>query len=145
MRLYATDIGRTLFEQDVDAPEDQPVTLEFRTHLPAGTHLIRIVNAVPGPNPEERASRPLGTKPFFSMKERQPWQIKLTDDDFKPIWPTILLDWIEWQGPVQESWPPPAHQQIFFAGDGATKDLAYAREILSRFATRAYPPAGSAR
>ena len=72
------------------------------------------------------------------MKARQPWQIKLTDDDFKPIWPTILLDWIEWQGPVQESWPPPAHQQIFFAGDGATKDLAYAREILSRFAARAY-------
>jgi mono/diheme cytochrome c family protein len=138
LRLYATDIGRTLFEQDVDAPEDQPITLEFRTHLPAGTHLIRIVNAVPGPNPEERASRPLGTKPFFSMKERQPWQIKLTDDDFKPIWPTILLDWIEWQGPLQESWPPPAHQQIFFAGDGATKDLPYAREIFSRFATRAF-------
>ena len=72
------------------------------------------------------------------MSERQPWQIKLTDDDFKPIWPTLLLDWVEWQGPVQESWPPPAHQRIFFAGEGATKDLAYAREILGRFATRAY-------
>jgi hypothetical protein len=138
LRLYATDLGRTLFEQDVDAPEDQPVTLEFRTHLPVGTHLIRIVNAVPGPNPEERASRPLGTKPFFLMKARQPWQIKLTDDDFKPIWPTILLDWIEWQGPMQESWPPPAHQRIFFAGDSATKNLAYAREIVARFAARAY-------
>ncbi len=66
LRLYATDLSRTLFEQDVEVPEDQPMTLEFRTHLPAGTHLIRIVNAVPGPNPEERASRPLGTKPFFS-------------------------------------------------------------------------------
>ena len=65
------------------------------------------------------------------MTARQPWQIKLTDDDFKPIWPTLLLDWIEWQGPVQESWPPPAHQRLFFAGEGATKDLAYAREILA--------------
>ncbi len=138
LRLYATSISRTLFEQDVEAPEDQPVTLEFQTHLPAGTHLIRIVNAVPGPNPEGRPSRPLGTKPFFKMKARQPWQIKLTDDEFKPIWPTLLLDWIEWEGPVQESWPPPAHRQLFFAGDSATKDLAYAREILSRFATRAY-------
>lgn len=138
LRLYATDIGRTLFEQDVEAPEDQPQTIQFRTHLPAGTHLIRIVNAVPGPNPEERASRPLGTKPFFTMKARQPWQIKLTDDDFKPIWPTLLLDSIEWEGPVQPSWPSPAHRQIFFAGESATKDSAYARDILSRFATRAY-------
>ena len=93
---------------------------------------------MPGPNPEERASRPLNTRPFFRMSARQPWQIKLTDDDGKPIWPTILLDWIEWEGPLQESWPPPAHDAIFFAGEGATKDAAYAREILSRFATRAF-------
>ncbi len=72
------------------------------------------------------------------MSQRQPWQIKLTDDDGQPIWPTILLDWVEWQGPIHQSWPTPAHQQIFFAGEGATKDLAYAREILSRFARRAY-------
>ena len=114
LRLYAADINRTIFEQDVEAPEDQPVTLEFRTHLPAGTHLIRIVNAVPGPNPEERASRPLNSKPFFNMKARQPWQIKLTDDDYKPLWPTLLIDSIEWQGPMQQSWPPPARQRIFF-------------------------------
>jgi mono/diheme cytochrome c family protein len=138
LRLYATDIGRTLFEQDIEAPEDQPTIIEFHTHLPAGRHLIRMVNAVPGPNPEERASRPLGTKPFFTMKARQPWQIKLTDDDYKPIWPTLLLDYVEWEGPIQKSWPPPAHQQIFFRGESATKDAAYAREILSRFATRAY-------
>ena len=138
LRIYATDLSRTLFEQDVEAYEDQPVTLKFKAHLPAGTHLIRLVNAVSGPNPEDRASRPLNTKPFFRMKSRQPWQIKLTDDEFKPIWPTILLDFVEWDGPVHESWPPPSRRRIFFEGEGATKDLAYAREILSRFASRAY-------
>jgi len=136
--IVGVTFDRVLFEQDVEAPEDRPVTLQFRTHLPAGAHQIRIINAVPGPNPEGRYSRPLGSKPFFTMKERQPWQLKLTDDDYKPIWPVILLDWVEWEGPVQESWPPPAYQRIFFGGDKATKDLAYAREILSRFATRAY-------
>ncbi len=138
LRIYAADIGRTLIDRDVIAAEDQPVTLEFRAHLPAGTHLIRIVNAVPGPNPEERASRPLNYRPFFRMSARQPWQIKLTDDSGKPIWPTILLDWIEWEGPLQESWPPPAHKRIFFGGESATKDVTYAREVLARFATRAY-------
>jgi mono/diheme cytochrome c family protein len=138
LRIYATDVGRALLEQDVEAPEDQPITLETRTQLPAGTHLIRVVNAVPGPNPEGRPSRPLNSKPFFRMTERQPWQIKLTDDDFKPLWPTLLVDWVEWEGPVYESWPPPAHQRLFFAGEGRTKDLPYAREILTRFATLAY-------
>jgi len=138
LRIYAADIGRLLFETDVDAPEDQPVTFEFRTHLPAGTHLMRIVNAVPGPNPEGRPSRPLRGKPFFRMTQRLPWQIKLTDDNFKPIWPTLILDWIQWEGPMQQSLPTPAFQRIFFRGDSATKDLAYAREILTRFATRAY-------
>jgi len=138
LRIYAADLNRTLFEQDVEAPEDAPMTIEFRTHLPAGTHLIRLVNAVPGPNPEERASRPLNSKPFFTMKARLPWQIKLTDDDYKPLMPTLLLDWIEWEGPVHESWPTAAHQRIFFAGENATKDLVYAREILARFATRAW-------
>ena len=138
LRIYAADVNRLLFERDVETTEEEPVTLEFRTHLPAGSHLIRIVNAVPGPNPEGRPSRPLNSKPFFNMKARQPWQIKLTDDDFNPIWPTLLLDYIQWEGPLQTSWPPPAHQRIFFGGPRATKDVAYAREILARFAARAY-------
>ena len=50
----------------------------------------------------------------------------------------ILFDWMEWDGPVQESWPTPAYQRIFFGGEKATKDIAYAREILTRFAARAY-------
>jgi mono/diheme cytochrome c family protein len=136
--IYAAGIDRNLFEQDVEAPEDQPVTLQFRAHLPAGTHMLRVINAVPGPNPEGRQSRPLNSKPFFLLAERQPWQIKLSDDAFKPIWPTILLDWLECEGPLYPSWPPPAHQQIFFADGTAPKDGAYAREIIARFAARAY-------
>jgi len=138
LRLYATDIGRPLLEQDVETPEDAPITIEVRAHLPPGKHLIRIVNAVPGPNPEDRPSRPTATKPFFNVRNRQPWQIKLTDEEYKPIWPTLLVDYVEFEGPVQASWPPPAHERLFFAGEGATKDTAYAREILTRFATQAF-------
>ena len=136
--VYAADLGRTLFEQDVEAPEDKPITIEFRTHLPAGPHQIRIINAVPGPNPEASSSRPDGAHPFTDLRRRQPWQIKLTDDDFKPLVPSILLDSVEWDGPVVESWPTPAYRRLFFRGEGATKDVAYARQILARFAERAY-------
>jgi mono/diheme cytochrome c family protein len=136
--IYAAGIDRNLFEQDVEAPEDQPVTLQFRVHLPAGTHMLRVINAVPGPNPEGRQSRPLNSKPFFVLAERQPWQIKLSDDAFKPIWPTILLDWLECEGPLYSSWPPPAHQQIFGRAEGAAVDGAHARDIIARFAARAF-------
>jgi mono/diheme cytochrome c family protein len=139
LRLYAGDISRLLFEQDVEAPEDSPVTLDFRTHLPVGDHPIRIVNAVPGPNPEDRRSRPgPSATAFTGLKSRVPWQIKFTDDDGKPIVPSLLLDSVEWEGPVVESWPTPASQSIFFRGSGATEDPSYAREILARFAERAF-------
>lgn len=139
LRLYASSVSRLLFEQDIDAPEDKPVTIEFRTHLPAGKHPIRIVNAVAGPNPEARRSRASGTPNIFTgLKSRVPWQMKFTDDDGKAIIPFLLLDYIEWEGPIVDSWPTAAHQRIFFKGPDATKDLAYAREIISRFAERAW-------
>jgi mono/diheme cytochrome c family protein len=139
LRFYAADISRTLFEQDVDTPEDKPVTLEFRTHLPAGDHPIHIVNSVPGPNPEARRSRPgPNTVAFTSLQSRIPWQMKFTDDDGKPIVPFLLVDWIEWDGPIVDSWPTTAYQKVFFGGEHATKDSAYARAIITRFAERAW-------
>jgi hypothetical protein len=75
---------------------------------------------------------------FTDLKSRVPWQMKYTDDDGKPIVPFLLLDSIDWDGPVVESWPTAAHQQIFFGGESATKDSAYARLILARFAARAF-------
>jgi hypothetical protein len=126
-------------EQDVEAPEDQPITIEVRVHLSAGGHDMRIVNAVAGPNPTARRSRASGTpNAFTNLQSRVPWQMKFTDDDGKPIVPFLLLDYVEWDGPVFESWPTPAHRQIFFGGDEAEKNLDYARQTVGRFAERAF-------
>ncbi len=139
LKLYMTSIDKTLIEQDVDAPEDQPITIEARVHLVAGKYPVRIINSVPGPNPEARRSRHSGTpNAFTTTQSRVPWQMKLTDDDFKPIQPTLIIDSVEWDGPIVDAWPTAAHQRIFFGGDKATKDAAYAREIVSRFAETAW-------
>ncbi|MBI4902481.1 MAG: DUF1592 domain-containing protein, partial [Acidobacteria bacterium] len=52
--------------------------------------------------------------------------------------PRLLIRSIEFEGPFYESWPPPAHKNIFT--DFAKKDdqPAYARHIIRSFATRAY-------
>jgi len=139
LKVYMSSIDKTLIEQDVDTPENQPITLEARVHLIAGKYPIRIINAVPGPNPEGRRSRHSGTpNAFTTTHSRVPWQMKLTDDDYKPIQPTLIIDSVEWDGPIVDSWPTAAHQRIFFGGEKAAKDMAYAREIVARFAECAW-------
>ncbi len=51
--------------------------------------------------------------------------------------PLFFLDWMEFEGPVQEQWPPKSHRTLLFDGDERA-DLAYAREIVERFLPRAY-------
>lgn len=131
LKVYMSSIDKTLIEQDIDTAEDKPVTVEARVHLIAGKYPIRLINSVPGPNPEGRRSRHSGTpNAFTNVRSRVPWQLKLTDDDFKAIQPTLIIDRVEWDGPIVESWPTPAHQRIF-----ASKD---AREIVTSFASRAW-------
>ena len=139
LKVYMSSIDKTLLEQDIDAPENAPITVEALVHLTAGKYPIRIINSVPGPNPEGRRSRHSGTpNAFTNTRSRVPWQLKLTDDDFKPIQPTLIIDEITWDGPIVDSWPTAAHQRVFFGGESATKDPAYAREILTRFAEQAW-------
>lgn len=52
--------------------------------------------------------------------------------------PRLQVRSVEFEGPFYESWPPPSHRNIFV--DFARKEdrPAYAREIITRFAKRAY-------
>jgi cytochrome c553 len=52
--------------------------------------------------------------------------------------PQVFLDYLEVEGPIHDQWPPASHAGIFFRGDAATEDDAYAREILARFCRRAF-------
>ncbi len=135
INIQETTLDRSLLARDVDAPEDQPVVLESRVHLPAGHRLIRITNDVPGPEPTGRPSRDYNSLAFTGMNTRFPWQLKLTDDSYQPICAFLLIDYVEFEGPMIESWPTPAHQFIFGEGN---KDGTQAREIVTRFAGRAF-------
>ena len=129
LTVYAADLDRMLHEQDVIAPEDQPITIEFQTHFTAGTHVIRTINEVPAPSNLGRAGRS-GAKPFFSIKDgRFPWQRKLTDEEGQPIEPFLIVDWVEWEGPVLASFPTSVQQQYVLPND----DAPTAKEVVARF------------
>ncbi len=100
LKVYAPGLDRVLFEQDIIAPEDQPVTVTFRAHLPKGGPNIEAYNDVPGPSNIPRSGRH-GDVPFISTKMgRIPWQMKLTDEAGKARYPFLILDSISWKGPI---------------------------------------------
>jgi len=133
LAIYATDLDRMLFEQDILAPEDKPIVVEFTAHLPAGNINLSLSNAVPGPSNLPRSGRADPRLPFFSIKEgRRPWQIKLTDEEGQPLYPFLILDWLEWDGPLV----PDGH--TFAQREYMPVDITGARASLTKFTERAF-------
>ncbi|MDB6136064.1 MAG: hypothetical protein JWM59_4307 [Verrucomicrobiales bacterium] len=139
LSIYAKGLDRMLFEQDVATAEDQPATLEFTFHLPAGDHDLRLTCDAPGPSNLPRHGRFDPGRFFTTIREsdvgRQPWQYKLTDEEGVPIRPFLILDFVEIEGPLQSSWPTPAHRR-YFAGN--INSPSGVRETVERFAERAF-------
>ncbi len=134
LSFRADKLDRVLFEQDIVAPEDQPTTVEFITHLPAGGHSFVLTNDVPGPSILPRSGR-AGRKPFFSIAEgRIPWQTKLTDEQGVPILPFLIVDWVEWEGPLSDETTLAKRSKYF----PTSPDPTTIREALHAFASDAF-------
>jgi hypothetical protein len=53
--------------------------------------------------------------------------------------PRAIINWIEFEGPLVEEWPPAHHTRILFESSKRENDPeAYVREVLRRFMSRAY-------
>jgi len=135
LKVYESKLDRVLFEQDIVAPEDKPVTVSFRAHLPKGRPNIEVFNDVPGPSNNPRSGRH-GEVPFISTKiGRIPWQMKLTDEAGKPRYPFLIMDSITWKGPIIED-----HEQQFRDDYMPRQEgnLEQARVCLATLAKRAF-------
>src|SRR5262249_15147600 len=91
----------------------------------------------PGPSNLPRSGRADPRAPFFSIKDgRRPWQEKLTDDEGKPILPFLIMDWIEWEGPLGYEDGPTFAQREYLPKESGNLDQA--RECLAKLAERAF-------
>jgi len=53
--------------------------------------------------------------------------------------PRAVINWIEFEAPITEEWPPPHHKRILFESPLKEQDPpAYSRAVLKRFISRAY-------
>jgi len=135
--LYCKQLDRVLFEQDVLAPEDAPVTLEFETFL-GGRVDIEINNVVSGPSNSPTAGRSTHTHVFTRLddpRSRAPGQRKMTDEQGTPLFPILIFDAIEWEGPIQR--PDEAARRQAFAIAAEADDAAVATSLRT-FAGRAW-------
>ncbi len=133
--VYETKLDRVLYEQDIVADEDKPITVSFRTHLPKGRPSIDVINAVPGPRNTPPSGRH-GQKPFVSIKEgRSPWQMKLTDEQGRPRYPFLIFDTISFKGPIVTDLEEQRRADYMPKEEG---NLEQARDCLGKLARRAY-------
>ncbi len=135
LKVYEEKLDRVLHEQDVLAPEDKPVTVTFRTHLPKGRPTIMVYNDVPGPSNLPRSGRH-GDRPFISTKDgRIPWQMKLTDEQGRPRYPFLIMDSISWRGPIISEPEQRRRDEYMPREDG---NITQVRDGLGRLAQRAF-------
>lgn len=135
LKVVETALDRVLLEQDIIAPENKPVTVTLRTHLPKGRPQIMVFNDVPGPSNTPLSGRH-GAKPFISLAEgRIPWQIKLTDEQGAPRYPFLILDSVSWRGPIITDQEQSRRAEYWPRTEG---DLNAVREGLGRLARRAF-------
>ena len=135
LKVYESKLDRVLFEQDIVAAEDKPITVSFRAHLPKGRPNIDVYNDVPGPSNLPRSGRH-GDTPFISTKiGRIPWQMKLTDEAGKPRYPFLIMDSISWKGPIIEDREKQLRADYMPREEG---NMQQVRDCLATLATRAF-------
>ncbi len=109
---------RLLAEMDIDAAEADPQVVEVRAYFTTQNAGITLNYAYEIPRLLEN----------FWMQEKP---------DFAR--PEMLIDWVELEGPIHATWPPPSHQWVLGPNAATeTEEVPRAREILTRFMTRAY-------
>ena len=100
MKVVEANLDRVLFEQDIIAPEDKPVTITFHAHFAdarAPKIYVTNLNKV-GRHPRTNASSRI---PFITTKHRRaPWQMKITDQQGRPRYPILIIDSLSMRGPI---------------------------------------------
>ena len=63
----------------------------------------------------------------------------LNDGNRNLTMPRVILNWMDFEAPVSEIWPPVHHTRILFDSPSRLKNpKAYVREVIDRFASRAF-------
>ena len=140
LSIWHQQLKRSVFDQDILAPEDKPVVIEFEADLSPGSYeLVHEVPRVFSDVGNHTLNVLNGGGSVFTstrdMSRLNPTGYKLFDDAGQAIHPVLIVDWVEWEGPLVSEADLKKRDGLVPKKDG---DLAEARTCLQRLATRAW-------
>ncbi|MBU6294378.1 MAG: DUF1592 domain-containing protein [Planctomycetes bacterium] len=99
LAIWNSGLKRTEDGIDLVAPEENPGVVEFQVMLPQGN--FQLVNETPG-KLDDGPTPSLTPRIVTRVKDYKPppTGYKLFLEDGRPIFPLILVDWIECEGPI---------------------------------------------
>ena len=138
---------KSIFDEDIVAPEDRPVVVEFVT-TSSGFQLLNAVTGFPG-NAHTQSNTARRLVDSRQPRIGHPAGYKLVDDEGRPLFPLLLVDYVEWESvPVSEAdgqkreglFPTSIARNAKVPAEPQPMEqlLGECRESLQRFAERAW-------
>lgn len=131
-----------LIEFDISAPEDKPQVYEFEVvlEMPATLDFCVVATDVVDRRKGAAFRGALGSRSYIFTHSSEtlllsPNAPQMFDDKGNGLFSTVLLDWIEWEGPLQTDAEKARRQGVMPADDATPEVVA---EHLQRFAERAW-------
>ncbi|TVS20901.1 MAG: DUF1592 domain-containing protein [Planctomycetaceae bacterium] len=137
-RLTASTIVEGgLIEFDVTAPEDEPQIYEFEVPLEMPTKLYFAVVATEGVSGGPFKFAMMTNIFTHSSENRQlnPTAPQMFDEDGNGIFSSVIIDWIEWEGPLETEAEKSLRKDLLPPEDATSQVVA---NHLRRFAQRAW-------
>jgi len=131
-------VQRTVFDQDIIAAEDKPIIVEIERDESAGDIVIKneVHGALDG-HFSNYTNYGFGSL-FTSSRNTQlmsPYGFKLTTEDGRALVPLLLVDWVEWEGPLVSDAQRLAKKNFYPA---SLDDQEQIRDCLHSFAEQAW-------
>ncbi len=131
-----------LIEFDITAPEDSPQVYEFEVFLemPASLHFCVVSTDIVDRRGGAAFRNALASRSYIFTHSSEtsllnPNAPQMFDDQGNGIFSTVLLDWIEWEGPLQTEAEKSRRNGVLPPDDATSEMVA---EHLQRFAQRAW-------
>lgn len=131
-----------LIELDILAPEDKPEIYEFEVFLemPASLHFNAVATDIIDRQKGGHYRNALGSSQYVFTHSSDthllnPTAPKMFDEDGNGIYSTVLLDWIEWEGPLVSDAEKATREGILPPEEASLEQVA---SHLERFAERAW-------
>ncbi len=135
LSIWNNSLKKGVAGRDVFAMEDKSITVEFEVALAKGGYSL--INETPGKLDDGHtlSHTPKSISKLQELNEQKPVGYKLLLDDGRPVFPLLLVDKVEYEGPIVSDAVRKKRNELYPRNE---KDPTEARACMERFASLAW-------